>query len=188
MPARGGHIIIRDMIIIIVSFNTRARARRARYLPTSSKTTARFNTRARARRARFKTSFKRGIKMFQHTCPREADTADLAELLNATFGFQHTCPREAGTSVMLWGAVLLAFQHTCPREAGTPYDYDCSPLLSRFNTRARARRALANFGFLCLSFFSFNTRARARRAPAQAICADFGNLVSTHVPARGGHL
>ena len=96
VPARGGHMAVPVMRWIGESFNSRARARRAPLRVASLS----------------------NIRLFQHTCPREAGTRGCWGIIGAG-RFQHTCPREAGTRPSRAHHHHEPFQHTCPREAGT---------------------------------------------------------------------
>ena len=164
VPARGGHRATVYQSTGIISFNTRARTRRA----LSTCMTVMLKTR------------------FQHTCPREAGTQyrfllrlyiwvsthvpargghkiGLISSYISHRAFQHTCPREAGTlEENQTGAITLVSTHV-PARGGHSIPVSSSSLYLGFNTRARARRA-QNWLVWVASIGCFNTRARARRA------------------------
>ena len=165
VPARGGHSTLHFLLGAIRSFNTRARARRARG------TLARPAT----------------CSMFQHTCPREAGTRASLARRAWTARFQHTCPREAGTWARVSNrcrracfntrararralredkdqALKELFQHTCPREAGTRHGR-AGAQAGAVSTHVPARGGHEALHNLFWQPFCFNTRARARRAP-----------------------
>ena len=99
-----------------------------------------FNTRARARRARMGDRPVRPSRVFQHTCPREAGTAHRGR--GAVVGvFQHTCPREAGTGELLAGQRPTRVSTHVPARGGHRGCHQSDSRRCRFNTRARARRA-----------------------------------------------
>ena len=211
MPARGGHPHHPRAQPHQQRFNTRARARRAppannlqwrgcrvsTHVPargghqpirTHDRQLARFNTRARARRALGRAL---GLIHAAHVSthvPARGGHVRLSWMSAIEDLFQHTCPREAGTfASVLAGSFLSAFQHTCPREAGT-CAYFCSFLgLGCFNTRARARRAPLVAPSAVINWLFQHTCPREAGTNAGCLFKSYP-LVSTHVPARGGHL
>ena len=188
VPARGGHARLGCHGRGGGGFNTRARARRARCVGDHPCCTFdRFNTRARARRARPANRRNPVVMAVSTHVPARGGHVLPAPGTPVIRWFQHTCPREAGTCANVLQTMYKQFQHTCPREAGT-----CDLNMpgfdnSRFNTRARARRA------------RMATLIRLAKTPFQHTCPreagtnphgiNYDNwFVSTHVPARGGHL
>ena len=186
MPARGGH---------------------APHLPQPLDS-RRFNTRARARRARKTLLAQTLARWFQHTCPREAGT--LVSSLNLLYIFvsthvpargghlpcrtqRHRRPRfntraraRRAPPTEKDGAFFRGFNTRARARRAHGKSRRQQPQANRFNTRARARRALGQpvRGWL---WGCFNTRARARRAPIKTTWVKVRHVVSTHVPARGGH-
>ena len=126
----------------VLSFNTRARARRAPFSTSSCNDMTRvsthvpargghacrfdefflvggFNTRARARRARASARARSCALPCFNTRARARRAPVQVGAGVVAVQFQHTCPREAGThsSPLMFASPM--FQHTCPREAGT---------------------------------------------------------------------
>ena len=232
VPARGGHASRSGKRQYTTSFNTRARARRARRFQAPLWLDKAVSTHVPARGGHHQKPLNNQIcNTFQHTCPREAGTADGC-LHHAVDGVSTHVPARGGHPVkFLYISKPNGFQHTCPREAGTCTKLDFLRLSICFNTRARARRAHrapyldghhravsthvpargGHFKHLPppTIISRFNTRARARRAPVGDYADDYicmfqhtcpreagtfshsvhfnPSLVSTHVPARGGH-
>ena len=174
------------ILCVINCFNTRARTRRAQaraqgddrrsmvstHVPARGGhhiithafgTLQRFNTRARTRRA----------PTDNHTLTQHPK-------------FQHTCPHEAGT--LLWRHVLWQSDvstHVPARGGHAQAFRYCLPQ-SRFNTRARTRRARRYTAPSNKCAWFQHTCPHEAGTQLQHPCPA-SQSVSTHVPARGGH-
>ena len=122
--------------------------------------------------------------------------------------FQHTCPREAGTRAIFAPDIGHKVSTHAPARGGHRRLLPCKSTGQRFNTRARARRAphrsrlaiiTSQFQHTCPREAGTYGRSRCTtNTPFQHTCPreagtkgggllGLAIIVSTHVPARGGH-
>ena len=188
VPARGGH-------------RTKTRSTGSR---------RRFNSRARTRRALKEWKGKVDLVMFQLTCPHEAGTFKRCMVPCCASDSFNSRARTRRARPTARGRLLDVLVSThVPARGGHHSVSLYVNWIQRFNSRARTRRApMSSIHRKCPNWFqltcpheagttllmtahtnssSFNSRARTRRARRKGDTIFLVILVSTHVPARGGH-